>query len=66
MRTDVTRFFGELPRICRLKKGCHPQQSEGPAVVLVFAFAFLVVIPEGNLLFRKQIPMRKLLRIGPR
>jgi hypothetical protein len=34
------------------QQNCHPEQSEGPAVV--FAVAFLSVIPEGNLLFGKN------------
>jgi hypothetical protein len=35
-----------LAAVIRFVCSCHPEQSEGSA----FAFAFLVGIPEGNLL----------------
>ena len=44
------------------RKSVHQEQSEGPAFALTvafalaLAFAFLSVIPAGNLLFRHQVP----------
>ena len=35
---------------------CHPERSEGSACAVVSALAFLVVIPEGNLLFSLSVP----------
>ena len=59
---------GESQNLSRRKQNCHPERakrveepilslSKEPAVAFALAFAFLFVIPEGNLLLNNCPPL---------